>query len=70
MSSLADIEIKKFQNSIINFEDSEEAQDFYYQVMDTTTGKKNKSGSDETVRDKILKIYGMLFCDDISDFQR
>ncbi len=69
MSSLADIDIKKFYDSIINFEDSEEAQDFYYQVMDTTTGKKNKSGSDETVRDKILKIYGMLFCDDISDFQ-
>ena len=69
MSSLADIDIKKFYEAIVNFEDSEEAQDFYYNVMDTPTGKHNNNGSDETVRDKILKIYGLLFCDDIADFQ-
>ena len=65
MASVAkDIDIKKFYDAIVNFEESEEAQDFYYQVMDTLTGRKNKSGSDETVRDRILKAYGMLFCED------
>ena len=65
MASVAkDIDIKKFYDAIVSFEESEESQDFYYQVMDTLTGRKNKSGSDETVRDRILKAYGMLFCED------
>ena len=32
--------------------------------MDMPTGRKNKSGSDETVRDRILKAYGVLFCEE------
>lgn len=65
MASVAkDIDGKKFYEAIVNFEDSEEAQDFYYKVMDTLTGRKNKSGSDETVRDRILKAYAVLFCED------
>jgi hypothetical protein len=59
-----DIDIKKFYEAIVSFEDSEESQDFYYEVMDTLTGRKNKSGSDETVRDRVLKAYAMLFCED------
>ena len=65
MASVAkDIDGKKFYEAIINFEDSEESQDFYYKVMDMLTGRKNKSGSDETVRDRILKAYAVLFCED------
>ncbi len=65
MASVAkDIDGKKFYEAIVNFEDSEEAQDFYYKVMDSLTGRKNKSGSDETVRDRILKAYAVLFCED------
>lgn len=65
MASIAkDIDPKQFYDAIVHFDDSEEAQDFFYQVMDTPTGRKNKSGSDETVRDRILKAYGVLFCEE------
>ena len=65
MASLAkDIDIRKFYDAIVSFEESEESQDFYYEVMDTPTGRKNKNGSDETVRDRVLKAYGVLFCED------
>jgi hypothetical protein len=59
-----DIDIRKLYEAIVNFDESEEAQDFYYKVMDTPTGRMNKSGSEETVRDRILKAYAMLFCDE------
>ena len=59
-----EIDPKQFYDAIVHFDESEEAQDFYYQVMDTPTGRKNKSGSDETVRDRILKAYGVLFCEE------
>ena len=65
MASIAkDIDVKRFYDAIVHFDESEEAQEFYYQVMDTPTGRKNKSGSDETVRDRILKAYGVLFCEE------
>ena len=65
MASFAkDIDGKKLYEAIVDFENSEEAQDFYYAVMDTLTGRKNKNGSDETVRDRVLKAYAMLFCED------
>ena len=65
MASIAkDIDVREFYNAIVNFDESEEAQEFYYKVMDTPTGRKNKSGSDETVRDRVLKAYAMLFCEE------
>ncbi len=65
MASIAkDIDPRQFYDAIVHFDESEEAQDFYYQVMDMLTGRKNKSGSDETVRDRILKAYGVLFCEE------
>ncbi|MBE5830918.1 MAG: hypothetical protein E7306_04160 [Butyrivibrio sp.] len=65
MASFAkDIDGKKLYEAIVDFENNEEAQDFYYAVMDTLTGRKNKNGSDETVRDRVLKAYAMLFCED------
>ncbi len=62
--SVNDIDVRKFYESVVAFEESDEAKDFYYTIMDTPTGRKNRSGSDETVRDRILKAYAMLFCED------
>ena len=56
---------RAFYDAICNFEKSEEAQDYYYKVMDTETGKKGKDGFNETIRDKILRAYAMLFCEDL-----
>lgn len=55
---------KEFFNAIVNFDDSEQAQDYYYEVMDSVTGRKNNDGTDETVRDRVLKAYAVLFCDE------
>lgn len=54
----------KFYEAIVNFEKSEEAQDYYYKVMDTETGKVKPDGHNETIRDLILKTYVILFCED------
>ena len=55
---------KEFFNAIVNFDNSEQAQDYYYEVMDSLTGRKNNDGTDETVRDRVLKAYAVLFCDE------
>lgn len=64
MSTASAIDVRKLYEAIIRFDESEEARGIYYELMDTLTGKKNKSGSNETVRDRVLKAYGMLFCED------
>ncbi|MBR0381320.1 MAG: hypothetical protein IJH71_02650 [Eubacterium sp.] len=56
---------RKFYDALCRFEVSEEAQDYYYKVMDTETGKVDKEGRKETIRDQILRVYAMLFCDDL-----
>ena len=58
------VDFRKLYEAIVHFEESEEFQDYYYSVMDSLTGRKNKNGSDETVRERILKAYGVLFCED------
>ncbi len=63
-SPARNIDIRKLYEAIVSFDESEESQEFYYRCMETLTGRKNKSGSDETVRDRVLKAYGMLFCED------
>lgn len=52
---------KAFYEAITHFDDSEEAQDYYYRIMDTPTGKEEG----DTVRFQILRAYAMLFCDDL-----
>ncbi len=65
MASLAkDVDPKEFYDAVVGFDESDEAQEFYYQVMDMPTGRKNGDGSDETVRDRILKAYAVLFCEE------
>lgn len=56
---------KDFYEAILHFDESEEAQDLYYRVMDTETGKTDSQGKPETIRDQILRVYGMLFCEDM-----
>ena len=53
---------RAFYDAIVNFDDSDEAQDYYYQIMDTVT---ESNGQRDTVRNRILRAYAMLFCDDL-----
>lgn len=56
---------RAFYEAILQFETSDEAQETFYRIMHTETGKQNASGRPETVRDQILRVYAMLFCDDL-----
>lgn len=47
-------------DAIVNFEESDEAQDYFYQIMDSET---ERNGKTETIRNQILRAYAMLFCD-------
>ncbi len=58
------IDIRKLYEAIVDFAHDENAQDTYYRVMDSLTGRQNTDGSDETVRDRVLKAYAMLFCEE------
>ena len=51
-----------FFEAIIDFENSEKAQDYYYKVMDTVV---ERHGKFDTVRNRILRTYSMLFWDDL-----
>ena len=53
---------RRFYEAILRFEESDEAQDTYYRIMDTSV---ERNGKTYTVRDQILRAYAMLFCDDI-----
>ena len=53
---------RAFYEAILHFEESEEAQDRYYRVMDS---RVERNGRTDTVRNQILRAYAMLFCDDI-----
>ncbi|CBK75134.1 hypothetical protein CIY_25140 [Butyrivibrio fibrisolvens 16/4] len=55
---------RRFYDALIKFEESEEAQDYYYQLMDEKTGKVAKDGHEESLREKILRVYAVLFCED------
>ena len=51
---------RKFYDAVIHFEESEEAQDYFYRIMDTET---ECGGKRDTLRNRILRTYAMLFCD-------
>ena len=53
---------KNFFEAILHFEESEQAQDTYYRVMDTEV---ERNGRVFSVREQILRAYSMLFCDDL-----
>ena len=52
----------KFYEAVTNFEKSEEAKEYYYKIMDTVV---ERNGVKDTVRNQILRVYAMLFCDDL-----
>ena len=54
---------RTFYEAVVNFSRSEQAQETYYRVMSAETGRVGASGRPETVRDRILRVYAMLFCD-------
>lgn len=53
---------KAFFDAVKQFDESEEAQEYYYHVMDTEI---ELNGKKDTVRNQILRAYSMLFCDDM-----
>ena len=53
---------RAFYETILRFQDSEEAQERFYEVMNT---RLERGGKTVTVRDQILRCYAMLFCEDI-----
>lgn len=56
---------KAFYEAICRFDESDEAKEYYYQVMDTKIGRTDAAGAEDTVRDQILRVYARLFCEDI-----
>ena len=53
---------KAFFEALLHFDESEEAQETFYRVMNTEV---ERNGKKDTVRNQILRAYAMLFCDDI-----
>ena len=53
---------REFYEAIVRFDESDEAKETYYRVMDT---EFERNGKPCTVREQILRVYSMLFCDDI-----
>lgn len=55
---------REFYEAIVRFDESDDAKDYYYSVMDTKTGRVAPGGHEETIKDRILRAYGLLFCED------
>lgn len=55
---------EKLYHAIVNFDEDDEAREYYYRIMDTETGRISSDGHAETVRDRILITYAFLFCEE------
>ena len=53
---------RDFYDAIVHFDRSEAAREHYYRVMETPVGNGARR---DTVRDRILRTYAMLFCEDL-----
>ena len=53
---------RAFYEAILHFEESEQAQETFYRVMNAQV---ERGGRVCTVRSQILRAYAMLFCDDL-----
>ncbi|MBR0145206.1 MAG: hypothetical protein IJM25_00910 [Eubacterium sp.] len=53
---------KRLYAAICNFERSREAREEYYSIMDTQIENRGKQ---QTIREQVLRVYAMLFCDDL-----
>ena len=54
---------RAFYDAITHFDADEASQETYYRVMDSAL---ERNGRRETVRDLVLRVYAMLFCDDLN----
>lgn len=54
---------KDFYEAILHFNDNAEAQEYYYKVMASESGKYTADGRKESIREQILRVYSALFCD-------
>ena len=57
---------RDFYDAILNFEKSRDAQNKYYEILFSKTGKILPDGKEEIIRDLILRSYATLFCDDMN----
>lgn len=55
---------KRLYDAIVNFDRDAKAQDYFYEVMESKSGRMLEGGREETVREQILRVYGILFCED------
>ena len=53
---------KKLYNAICRFDHDNAAREEYYRIMDT---EFERNGQKTTIREQILRVYSMLFCDDL-----
>ena len=53
---------RAFYEAILHFEESEQAQETFYRVMNAQV---ERGGRVCTVRSQILRAYAMLFCEDV-----
>ena len=54
--------VEELYEAILHFEESDAAQEYYYRIMDT---EMERSGTRDTVRNQILRVYAMLFCEEL-----
>lgn len=53
---------RRLYDAIVRFDQDEAAQEYYYNVMDAEVARGDRV---ETVRSQILRVYAMLFCEDL-----
>ena len=54
---------RELYDAIVRFDTDEASQEHFYRVMDSAI---ERNGRRETVRDLVLRVYAMLFCDDLN----
>lgn len=54
---------RSLYDAIVRFDADEAARDYYYETMDAEV---ERNGRRETVRGQILRVYAMLFCEDLN----
>ncbi len=61
---MIDLINREFYEAIISFDEDEGARELYYRIMDSPSGRLKEDGRDETVRERILRAYAVLFCEE------
>jgi len=56
---------RKFYEAILNFETDRDSRQYYYETLYSKTGRILSDGSEEIVKNVILRAYGVLFCEDL-----